>query len=514
MGKYKAEKNAQGRLKGQKPVAVLDIGSNSIRMVIYEYHSRALTPLYNEKSACSLGQGVAKTGMLEEKNITKALKTMRRFALVIKLMKVSQVYCVATSAVREAKNGLEFTKNVEEITGVKVQILSGEEEANYAALGAIAGIAEFNSGGAIVADLGGGSLELATVNNAKIVSGETYKLGVIRLAEQSDFSIKRAKAIAKQILQGANAINVGEIDVFCAIGGSWRALAKLHQQMKNYPLHMIQNYEISAFEMIDFCENLLDEFLEVNSYSGADFVSLARRNLLPFGVLVLQEILILGKFKTIVFSTLGVREGYLFSLLDESEQKLDPLLVLSEEISTLRSRSPKHSKELIEFSEKFYSATSVSLSKQDVRLNKAACLLSDIGWRGHPDYRGNQSVDLVAYGALVGINHAGRAFLALTLAYRYMGLKQKSFSTDLINICKVSGVKNAQILGAIMRVAFPLSAGMSGVLPKIEFATNEKILTLILPKELEFLEGARLNSRLAQLANVAGFTSYQVVIAQ
>lgn len=512
--RQKVDKKAQGRIKGHSPVAVLDIGSNSIRMVIYERQTRALTPLYNEKSACALGQGVALTGLLNEDNMQKALKTMRRFALVIKLMQVENIYCVATSAVREAKNGKDFALKVEKITGVKVQILSGKQEAYYAALGAYAGIYKSSvSQVKIVGDLGGGSLELACLDNGNVSDEETFELGVIRLAENSGYDLILADKIVKEKIQ-PYLHNLAVAETFYAIGGSWRALAKLHQIFHNYPLHMILNYQVDANNMIEFCDEIIGEHKESGSYSGAELVSSSRRKLLPFGAVVLRNILIAGNFKKLIFSTLGVREGYLYSLLDDSEKNSDPLLQLCEEMSILRARSPKHSKELIEFTDSFYKAYEKNETDQQKRLRKAACLLADIGWRGHPDYRGEQSVNLVAYGALIGIDHADRAYLAQILMYRYMGLKRKYSSDDLLLLSKGDANSRARVIAGIFRVAFPLSAGMSGILEQVYFRVKNGVLQLILPKDLAFLDGNHLNNRLAQLAQASNFCSFEVLVDQ
>ncbi len=508
---FKQEKKAQGRIKGKTPVAVLDIGSNSIRMVIYEHHSRALTPLYNEKSACALGQGVAASGLLNFENMQKAFKSMRRFALVIKLMKVEEVYCVATSAVREAKNGGEFANQIEQITGVRVQILSGEDEAYFAALGAYAGIVNCNEQNLIVGDLGGGSLELASLENDDVSACKSFELGVIRLAEKSGYCLKTATNLARETIKPYLS-NFAKADAFCAIGGSWRALAKLHQMQNEYPLHMIQNYEVDAKNMIEFCLDIIKQYIASNSFFGWESVNNNRRELLPFGAIVLVQILIDGNFESVVFSTLGVREGYLYSLLDKKEQQIDPLIQLCQELAILRSRSPTHANELIDFTQNFFDRYYKKETKHQIRLRKSACLLADIAWRGHPDYRGSQAVDLVAYGALVGINHADRVFISYVLMTRYMGLKHNDIDGELLLLCGQEMIEKAKLLGALLRVAFPLSASMSGVLPQINFLIKEEELQLILPPELAFLDGSRLKSRLSQLAKIANFTSHLVVV--
>jgi exopolyphosphatase/guanosine-5'-triphosphate,3'-diphosphate pyrophosphatase len=200
-----------------------------------------------------------------------------------------------------------------------------------------------------------------------------------------------------------------------------------------------------------------------------------------------------------------VREGYLFGLLPPEEQALDPLMQSAEEMNLLRSRSPAHAPDLIRFGEQFLEAIAQSETPEERRLREVASYLSDIGWRGHPDYRGEQSVDLVAYGSMVGVDHPGRAFLAQVLAVRYMGLKHKAASQQLLNLAGEAGTQRARLIGALMRVAYPLSAAMAGVLPRLKFEVQSGVLTLILPPDLAFLDGEHLTGRMDQLASIAGF---------
>jgi exopolyphosphatase/guanosine-5'-triphosphate,3'-diphosphate pyrophosphatase len=488
-------------------VAVLDIGSNSVRLVVYERHARALTPLYNEKSSCALGRGLAATGKLAYENIDRALTAIQRFALVARLMKVGQVHILATSAVRDASNSKVFVDAVESIMGASVRVLSGEEEAHYAALGVLAGIPDFTG---VVGDLGGGSLELSAMTHGRDAIGETHELGVIRMQDDSGGSPVKARGIAQARLLDSKLLADVRGDTFCAIGGTWRSLAKVHQVLRGYPLHMVQHYVAEADDLATLCAEIVEAVGAGKSWPGSDATSSSRRELVPYGAAVLGEVLRAGKFERVVFSALGVREGYLHSLLDAEEREVDPLLQAAEEMSVLRSRSPAHALDLIDFTADLINAVGVVESPEDERLRKVACYLSDIGWRGHPDYRGEQSVDLVAYGSLIGVDHPGRAFLAEVLAVRYMGLKHKSVSGDLMRLAGDAGNERARLIGAAFRVAYPMSAAMPGVLPRTSFSVQDGVLTLDLPSELAFLDGEHLRGRLDQLATVAGFKALAI----
>jgi len=503
-----ADPTAQGRIKGAKPVAVLDIGSNSVRLVVYERHARALTHLYNEKSACALGRGVAATSRLAEENIQRALTAIQRFALVTKLMKVGKVYVLATSAVRDASNSAGFVSAVEELMDTKVQVLSGAEEAHFAALGVLAGIPGFTG---VVGDLGGGSLELSALNAGSDSLGETHELGVIRLQDDSGSSAVAAQTLARQRLKTSSIADSKGGGTFCAIGGTWRSLAKLHQVLRKYPLHMVQHYEVAAADILKLCEEIVAQYDKDRTYAGAENMSSGRRELVPYGAAVLSEVLKFGRYDKVLFSALGVREGYLYGLLSDKERHVDPLLQGAEEMSVLRSRSPAHATDLIDFSAEFLTAIGLRETADELRLRKVACYLADIGWRGHPDYRGQQSVDLIAYGSLTGVDHPGRAFLAEVLAVRYMGLKHKSQNQQLLALAGPSGSMKARLLGAVFRVAYPMSAAMPGVLPRASFSLSQATLRLHLPGDLAFLDGEHLQTRLDQLASVAGIKTAKVV---
>ena len=503
-----ADPTAQGRIKGAKPVAVLDIGSNSVRLVVYERHARALTPLYNEKSACALGRGVGQTGRLADANVAQALNAIQRFALVCRMMRVGKVFVLATSAVRDAANREEFVGAVESVMGSKVQVLTGEQEAHYAALGAVAGIPGFSG---IVGDLGGGSLELSRITNGADTDGRSFELGVIRLQDDSGGSPERAASMVRERLAGAAPKEIGKGMSFAAIGGTWRSLAKIHQVMTKYPLHMVQHYVVPADDMIAFCNEIVAAG-SLKTYPGSAHASSSRRELVPFGAAVLAEVLKAGQFKDVVFSALGVREGYLYGMLDAREQAIDPLIRGAEELSVLRSRSPAHAGDLIGFTSQFLDATGIAESDEQARLRMVACLLSDIGWRAHPDYRGAQSVDSIAYGSLSGIDHPARTFLAQTIAIRYDGLKSKT-AAALVDLGNEALTERARLLGALFRVAYPMTAAMPGILPRIRFEADGSVIRLVLPTDLTFLNGEHLQNRFDSLAGVAGYKTAEIVVA-
>jgi exopolyphosphatase/guanosine-5'-triphosphate,3'-diphosphate pyrophosphatase len=238
-------------------------------------------------------------------------------------------------------------------------------------------------------------------------------------------------------------------------------------------------------------------------------VSSSRRELVPFGAAALSAVLQAGRFDHVVFSALGVREGYLYGMLDRREQDIDPLMQGAEELSVLRSRSPAHATDLIAFTDQFLAVSDISETPAETRLRTVACLLADIAWRSHPDYRGTQAVEAMAYASLSGVDHPGRAFLAQVMAVRYDGLKSKS-AVPLAGLGSPELTARARLLGALFRVAYPMTAAMPGILPRIRFAIENGELVLVLPGELAFLDGEHLRGRLEQFAGVAGIKKSMV----
>lgn len=490
---------------GGAPVAVLDIGSNSVRLVVYERLSRALTPLFNEKASCSLGRGVATTGNIAEENLALAVHAIRRFALITRLMKVSNVHVIATSAVREAANGAAFMKEVTSLMSQVGTVLSGEEEAHFAALGVVSGIPGFEG---VVGDLGGGSLELSLVTEGADAPGETLPLGAIRLQDDSDMSPAKAYKLAQKQLEKSNVMLPGAMSNFCAIGGTWRSLAKLFQIRENYPLHMVQNFMAPSKDLKKLCEELIDKGEDTE---GLENISSSRRPLLPYGAAALAAVIEKGEFEQVYFSALGVREGYLYDQLSVEEQARHPLREAAHVINALRSRTPAYAGELFGFTTKFIATTGLVEDERDRLWREAACSLSDIGWRGHPDYRGEQSVDLVAYSALTGIDHPGRAFIAEALAVRYMGLRHSGMSRKFAELVDEEAHTRARILGALFRMAYVLAAAVPDILPQLDFRTSGNVLEILIPQPIAFLDSARLRSRIKQLGSLLDYDNVDLV---
>ncbi|UJW73245.1 exopolyphosphatase [Rhizobium sp. SL42] len=493
---------ARGRLPGIAPVSVVDIGSNSIRLVVYEGLARAPTVLFNEKVLCGLGKGLATTGRMDEEGVERALLALRRFNALSKQAQASRMYVLATAAARDASNGADFITRAESILGHEIQVLSGEEEALYSALGIISG---FHYADGIAGDLGGGSLELIDIRGREFGKGITLPLGGLRLSETVGGSLPKARAHAKKLVADAQLLQKGQGRTFYAVGGTWRNIAKLHMEIRKYPLHMMQGYELPYDEVAFFLEEIISG---ANSRDPAwTSISKNRRTLIPFGAVALREVIEVMKPKSVCFSAQGVREGYLYSLLPDDEKALDPLVEAADELAILRARSPEHARELAEWTGQMMPHFDVVETEEDARYRQAACLLADISWRAHPDYRGLQALNVIAHSSFVGITHPGRAFIALTNYYRFEGLYDDGRTGPLAAIATERLLERAKLLGGMLRVVYLFSASMPGVVHNLRFQRSERPdvdLEFVVPHAYFDFAGERLDGRLQQLAKLTG----------
>ncbi len=489
----------KGRLDHGPPIAVIDIGSNSVRLVVYEGLTRAPTPIFNEKVLAGLGRQVQTTGLLAQDAIETALDALLRFRALCDILHVRRIWAIATAACRDARNGQAFIAQAERICQTPITILSGKREANLTALGVISGMHHPDG---IVGDLGGGSLELVDVHGTRVRSGLTLPLGGLALQDIAGKSIKKAEKIVEDTLDDLDMLEEGEDRTFYAVGGTWRALARLHMWQVGYPFHVMHNYRIPAREALEFSR--LVHRVDTETLSKIEVVNAARRPLLAYAALVMENLVRVINPKEVIISVLGVREGLLYSLLKEKERARDPLLQAAADLNVLRSRSPHHGEELIAWTDRFMLSTGIEENADERRLRHAACLLGDIGWRAHPDYRGEQSMNIVANGAFISVDHPGRAYLALAIYFRHAGLSEEELSPRLRELASTRMLDHARILGAAMRVAYILTAGQSGVLPRTPMQVKRGKLILKLPGRFARLEHERLFNRLRALARLVG----------
>jgi exopolyphosphatase / guanosine-5'-triphosphate,3'-diphosphate pyrophosphatase len=472
-------------------VGVIDIGSNSVRLVVFEAAARNPVTLFNEKAICAIGRNMVSSGRLDAEGMRLALAALTRFRAVAQGIGVKRLVAVATAAARDAKNGASFIEKARAACGVPIRVLSGAEEAEYAALGVIAGLPEADG---VAGDLGGGSLELATVSAGRIGPGTTLPFGPLRLMDASGGRLLAAERLVDEGLLRVPGIEKLKGRTLYAVGGVWRNLARIHMHRTGYPLHILHGYELSRIEVLRICEFVRSQ--SPRALERLPDVPKRRTEALPFGALVLERLVRLGQLDKVVVSAFGVREGVLFKGLPPSVRQSDPLLEASAQTALLFGRRAAQVDEVQAF-------TAPLFADEDAigfRLRKAACLLADSAWRQHPDYRADLAFRYVLQAQIAGIDHKARAFLALCLWYRYGGDTGHEMIDPVERLAGFEKALRAERLGRALRLAFVLSGSAQGTGRDFALSLGPRYLKLLIAKRRAGVVGEPVERRLEELA--------------
>nr|WP_298684764.1 exopolyphosphatase [uncultured Dongia sp.] len=489
----KATATARATKSGR--VAVIDIGSNSLRLVVFDKRSRCPVPVFNEKAQPGLGKGLERHGMLNPDGTQAALINIRRFVTMAEAMDVDSITLLATAAVRDAKDGAAFAAQIEKQTGRKVQIVSGEDEAKLSALGVLAGIPEADG---LMGDLGGGSLELVRLQAGQIREHVTLPLGPLRLVEATNGNIEEAQRLIDRQFEKLSWLSEVKGKTLYPVGGTWRSLARIHMEQTHYPLHVIHEYRMSRKQS----EELANVLAHLGKKSLANIVGMSRRRTetLPYGALVLERLIKAVKPECVLYSAYGLREGYLFSTLDAAAQQGDPLLVGCADLAGADGRFGSVSDLLDDWLAPLFR----SEGKPRARLREAACLLSDIAWREHPDYRGEHAFLRVLRLPVAGITHPERVVLALIIAARYGDSPDASYIQNLPSLLEDTDKDFAARVGAALRLAYALSAGTEHMLSLTSIEKRNDRIELHLPQDAGALFGEAVQRRLDAVGKAFG----------
>jgi exopolyphosphatase/guanosine-5'-triphosphate,3'-diphosphate pyrophosphatase len=504
LGLAEIQPRAASRLQsGYRPVAVIDIGSNSVRVVIYEGPWRHASALHNEKAICAIGRNMVSTGMLDDAGMAFAFETLARFRELCEGYDVREFGAVATSAARDAENGREFIRRSEKVLGQPIQILSGEEEARIAAEGTLAGIPEADG---LVADLGGGSLDMVTVQGGKTGAAATLPFGPLRLIDLSGANLGKARSA---VVKGLGKLDFAKSlrgRALYAVGGIWRALAHVDMEQERYPLRVLHQYVIPAGRAVKLCRVVAG--LSRKSLEKMPSVPKRRAEALPYGALVMEEMIAGFSLKEVIVSAYGLREGVLHSKLTPEEAAKDPLLEFARDWNLRESRTPGHGPELFRWMSPLFPKETA----RERRMREAACLFSDIGWRRHPDDRAMGGFIQVLRGAYGGADHHERAVMATAVYYRYAGDDDFPEDTRVGGLLGAEGAVLAQQIGLAARLAFGLSGAVEGELPETTLHLSKDTIALEIPERRRALLGETVNKRLVDLAEAFGRKSVASIV--
>ncbi|MFL4471995.1 Ppx/GppA family phosphatase [Tateyamaria armeniaca] len=475
-------------------VGVVDVGSNSVRLVVFDGAARSPAYFYNEKIMCALGAGLSDTGHLNPTGRTRALGALRRFQRLAMGMGLSDLTVVATAAVRDASDGADFCADVERDTGLFVRTIDGREEARLSAQGVLLG---WPGSYGLVCDIGGSSMELAEISGGIVGRRETSDLGPLKLQTVKGGKKGRTAHI-KATMERLQAAMGTQRDRLFLVGGSWRAICKVDMHRRGYPLQVLHEYRMTP-KAVRQTAKFIAAHEDHEALRSACGISSTRMALVPLACEVLVRLVKTFKPKDIAISSYGIREGMLYEQMPQRLRDRDPLIEACRFAEAKDARMPGFGKLLYAFIEPLFK----SAPQPRKRLIKAACLLHDVSWRAHPDYRAEVCFDNATRANLGGLKHSERIFLGLALLHRYTNKREGTHFEELYDLIDEKTKVEAEVLGKAMRFGAMLWMDKDANLGEFRWYPKKKQLELRLAPNAMPLFGevaeARLNSLAASL---------------
>ena len=492
----------QALRQSRRHVAVVDVGSNSVRLVVYDSLSRAPFPRFNEKSLCGLGAGLDETGKLSQEAMSATLRAMRRYVAIARAMDVERIDVIATEAIRRAANGGEMIAALAEESGLEPRILSGSEEARFAALGVIAG---FYRPRGLIGDMGGGSLEVAEVVDDRV--GErsvSLPLGALPVTALLAQHGRAAKEHVDAIIGDRLPPPLTE-PVFYPIGGGWRALARVHMALVDAPVKVTHGYELDAKEARTFAKKVWR--MSKSDVAALPDVPSRRISTLPAAALVLDRVLRKLKPERIVFSALGLREGWLYDQLPTDDRYLDALVEGAQAFGMPRTRVPAFAPALVRWTDTLFPGE----THVEKRLRVAACVLSDIAWIDHQSIRASRSFHRVVGLPFVGLTHAERLFLGVTLHQRYDGAADDPVLQPALAMLSSAQLRQAKIMGRTMLLGYRFSGSVPEILALARLRIEADLVRLEVDERANVPDSDAVRVRMKQLAKTIGVPRGELV---
>ena len=482
-----------GDLSMDGRIGIVDIGSNTVRLVVYDAPARLPIPIFNERVACGLGKGLGQTGRLNPEGVELAMRTLGRFTNLVCEMKVERFVLLATAAVREAADGSDFVEGIKHRFGFPVRVLSGTEEARLGAMGILGGSPKADG---ISGDMGGGSLDLVSLDMGEFGNSATLPLGHLRVAEDSGSDPSRARDLIAKQFDSCRWLGEAPGHTLYAVGGAWRAIARIYIDQTKYPLSVLDNFTVDAEEARSFAQLIGGQ--SPKSLEQTIGVARRRADTLPFAALVLGRLLEVTQPKQLIFSGYGLREGQFFEMLSPEMKKEDPLISACEGFAIRGGRFSVHGEEIASWMEPVFKDESENYH----RLCHAAALLSDIGWTEHPDYRALHSFIRVLRLPISGVTHRQRIMLALAVFIRYDGKRRQYEVRQVRDLLSEKDQHRASVMGVALRFTHLLSGGVPGILPRTRLKMSKSKLKLIVDKASHVLIGETVESLFDDLADM------------
>lgn len=485
-----ASKSARNEAPPARRQAVIDIGSNSVRLVIYDGPRRAPMPICNEKALCGLGRDTGADGALNPAAVEYALATLRRFRSLIEEHGNPPTRVIATAAVREAKDGAAFVEAIGEL-GFAAKIIGGGEEARLAALGVVS--CEPGATG-LVGDMGGGSLELVALNGGEVRDSASLSIGPLRLIQACGGKIADAPMIIDAALGAVPWIKAAGLKTLYSVGGAWRALARIHMRVRSYPLSVLHHYEFSTADAVEICELVAKQ--SRRSLLEIPGIPLRRLDTLPYAALVFKSVLVKSRVESVMVSAGGLREGLLYNDLSAQEQGFDPLFEGARFFAGRLSPEPAIGAAIGALTGGLFAGETPG----ERRIRLVTCLLADIAAYFHPDHRARQAFETALHAPFCAITHRERIGMALSLHCRHDGKPPALAGDHILALLSPEERQRALRLGLAMRFCGALAPKAPAALAGSSLFLEGGKLFFRAPRGRESLMGELPRKRLAALA--------------
>lgn len=479
--------------RGEGRIGVVDAGSNSIRLVVFEGGRRSPAVLFNEKVMAGLGARLTETARLDPDGRKRAMAALIRFAAMAELLQVSALAGIATAAIRDAEDGPDFRDEVEKRTGIRLTVAGGEDEARLAGQGVLFGTPDADG---VAVDLGGASMEFCRLEKGRVAEGVSTPLGPLRLMAFSDDKAVEAE-IGKHLdgLDGTYRLDGGRLYL---VGGSWRALARAEMERSDYPLKLLHEYRMEAAqaaELGDWASRQKPEAL-----AEIPGVSESRAPVLPMAGRLFTRLIAALAPGDVMISGFGLREGVCLANLAAPLRPLDPLLAAARAQERARARAPGFGAELAEWMLRVLDAA----DDEEARLIRAASHLADVNWRAHPDYRIDACWDSVTRSTITNLGHRARAMLGAALTLRYRRSRGLLDRYPALRLLDEGEIDRAVQIGLALRLGCVLAGAAPGILPDVKVQKSKGRISLTLPPERAELAGEEVDKRLGHLAEALG----------
>ncbi len=477
--------------------AVVDLGSNSVRLVVFEGTGRNPAAIFNEKAVLRLGRGLQQSGRLNEEGVEQALTVMGRYAAIARAMGAAPFEVLATAAVRDASNGAAFVAALRaSLPGVALRVLSGQQEAGLSAAGLLCGIP---GAAGILADIGGGSLEVVHLAAGGVQAAQTLRLGVLRLSDRAGGDVIRARAIAEADLEQVGWLANGAGRDLYLVGGAWRALARIHMEQTGYPLAIVHHYTVGREEARDLCGVIGSA--SRRALERLPGISRRRVDDMPYAAVVLRRLLRATDARRVVFSANGLREGWFMEhVSSQLARQQDPLMAAARDLAERYGRDAALPPALAAWTAPLFDGE----SGDTLQLCAAACWMSDIGSQEHPEYRSEQAFFHVLRQPGIALDHHARAFLAMAIALRYEAEPDTPYLNSARMLLDMTTLRRAEILGTALRLGYTLSGGTAALLAGTSLLREPGRLVLRLERGGGVFAGEAVTRRLERLAQALG----------